>query len=813
MAHPSCFHCGLPADPRFGCDGLIEGSSRPFCCIGCRGVAQAIHQAGLQQFYKLTPETGGLAPPPPAPGDIDSYDNPTVQDELVQREGALCSVNLLVEGIHCAACQWLIEKGLAGLPGMAEVSLNLSNRRLRIRWHESRIRLSTILRRLGELGYAAQPYEPGSREASLKQAQKRLLYRLGFAGFAAMNMMWIAIALYSGAAGGEHRTLLEWVGFTFATPTLLYAGYPFFRGALSGLRSAHLTMDLPIALGATATYAYSTYVSLFSPPGGETYYDTVVNFLFVILIGRYLENSAKHKAVTATDRLLDLQPRTAIVVREGEDQTVAVRAVAPGETVRLPPGSRITVDGTVSEGRSHVDESLLTGESNPVTKQPGDRVFAGTLNQDGGLLVTVTHVLGETELGRMIDLVDNAQSSKMRVQRYTDRIVPWFVAATLALAALALAIWWSAGIERALLVATSVLIVTCPCALGLATPMAVGVAAGAGARDGLLFKSGQALEQLAVADTVVFDKTGTLTVGHPELQRIDSHAAGAEDAALSLAAALERHSEHPLAAALVRFAGTRGYALADHAVSDFEYRPGLGIRGQVSGHEVVVGNSSWLRQSGIEPIEPDDHLLARSGTTAMLCAIDGRQTATFHFADALRSDTPATIAALSAAGLRTAVLSGDRMASVAAIARDLKIATVWGGQSPSEKTERIRELQAGGAKVVMVGDGVNDAAALAVADVGIALASGTAISAGSADVILMHNQLRRLVDAHRLATKSLRVIRQNLAISLAYNGIMVPLAIAGLITPLIAAISMPLSSLAVILNASRLRKRHTSQAG
>ncbi|HEY5790973.1 MAG TPA: heavy metal translocating P-type ATPase metal-binding domain-containing protein, partial [Gammaproteobacteria bacterium] len=505
----SCFHCGLALTEEW--PARVAGSQRSFCCPGCRAVCLAIHEAGLEAFYPRARDAGALAPPPAAEDDFAVYDLDEVQAGCVRWVGSEREAELLVEGIHCAACVWLIERRLERLPGVVGAQVNLAARRLHLRWDPARLALSDLLRALAAIGYVAIPFDAEAAEGRLLREQRARLYRLAFAGFAMMNLLWISIALYSGADQGEHRALLHWAGWALATPTLLYAGWPFLHGALAGLRRGYLTMDLPIAIGAGATWGYSTWAMLYGSAATEVYFDTVVNFLFVILVGRHLEALSRRQALSSTYRLMELQPKVATLVEAGGERSVAVRALRPGQQVRVRPGGQVPVDGRVLDGTTSVDEALLSGESAPRAKGPGDRVYAGTLNLDGSIVLAVEQVLGDTALGRIVRLVETAQASKAPVQRLADRIVPWFVAVTLGLAGLTLAGWlaFGGGGEPALMAAVAVLIVTCPCAFGMATPMAIAVAAGVGARHGVLVKSGAALEALAGAGRVVFDKTGT----------------------------------------------------------------------------------------------------------------------------------------------------------------------------------------------------------------------------------------------------------------------------------------------------------------
>ena len=814
-AQPRCFHCGLPVSDAARETAEVGGAARDFCCTGCKSVCAAIYAARLDGFYRRTPDGEVLGPPPEPPKQLALYDLDEVQEEFVDGLGETREINLLVEGIHCAACVWLIENGLAAMPGVKEARVNLTGRRLRLKWDNGRVKLSRVLGRLAEIGYAAMPFDPDAAEGALRRQNRALLYRMAFAGFAMMNLLWISIALYAGADEGEFRGMFHWIGWAIATPTLLYSGWPFYRGAWTGLRRLNLTMDLPIAIGAAITYLYSLYVTLTGV--GHVYWDTVVNFLFVILVGRFLEAVSKRQAVSSTQRLLDLQPKVATVLRDGEEALMPIRAVRDGDLILVRAGETIPADGVVVQGNSRVDEAMLTGESKPIARRQGDAVCAGTLNGAGVLQVRVSGVLRDSALGRIIRLVEDAQASKSPIQCMADRIVPWFVGVTLTLASLTFIFWMRQDIETALMAATAVLIITCPCAFGLATPMAIAVASGIGARHGILIKNGAVLETLSGIDHFVFDKTGTVTMGKPMVTRLadtrgdwqpDSGAETLEAdrrAVLAPLAALERLSEHPLGRAVTDLAGEVGVGYTRLPVTEVRVAPGQGIAGRVDGRPVLIGSADWLRENGVALGNWSAGAGPIGTGTLVHGAIDGIEVMRLRIEDRLRPDAAEAIRGLRDDGVRVTLLTGDRRAAAERIAEQLGGIEVIAEVLPEDKDRVIAELQRDGHRVAMVGDGVNDAPALVRADVGIAVGSGTDVSIASADIVLMTNELVRVRDAGLLARRTLRAIRQNIGLSIAYNLTMVPLAMAATITPLIAAISMPLSSLAVIGNSARIR--------
>jgi len=811
----SCFHCGLPVDDNNRVEKNIQETSQQFCCHGCSSVCEMIYESGLEGFYQRTPDGQLLAPPPEPPQETKLYDIDEIQSEFVNDQGNIRDIHLIVEGIHCSACVWLIERSLAKLPGIIDVKVNLANKRLLVRWDNTQNKISNIIEHLGNIGYSATPFNPESAEGVIKKQNRALLLRMAFAAFSMMNLLWISIALYSGADQGEFKSLFQWVGFMLATPTLLYSGWPFLKGAWTGLKSLNLGMDVPIAIGASATYSYSVFVTIGHSMGqttiGEVYYDTVVNFIFVILVGRFLEAKSKRHAVAATQRLMDLQPRVANVLRDNETHIVPIRAIKKNETILIKPGEKIPVDGIIISGHSSVDEALLSGEAAPLKKTMGDSLSAGTVNIENTLTVKVTATLRNTSLGKIISLVEEAQASKAPIQCIADQIVPWFVAVTLLLASLTFAYWLNEGIEYALLAATSVLIITCPCAFGLATPMSIAVASGLAARNGLLIKNGAVLEYLSAIHHFVFDKTGTLTEGKMRVKELiisNHNNPESEHSVLEKIAHLESLSEHSIAVAILHYAKKKNIQADSQSVKQFVNKPGLGIKGEINQQVVMVGNIKLLESNNIE-LQTD--LLEQSaereskGISCVHIAIEKTHIGFIAIADQLRADAKLLIAQLRQAGIELTLLSGDKQAVAESIANELGGMNVIAEVLPNEKDKVIQDLQSQGQQVAMIGDGVNDAPALIRADVGIAIGSGTDVSMESADIVLLSNELDKIRLAADLSKRTLRTIRQNITLSIVYNIIMVPLAMMAFITPLFAAIAMPISSLAVIGNASRIR--------
>jgi Cu+-exporting ATPase len=617
---------------------------------------------------------------------------------------------------------------------------------------------------------------------------------------------------------------LNWIQLALATPVVFWCGWPFFQRAWVSLLHGSPNMFTLIALGVGAAYAYSLAatvapglfpLSLRSMGAVATYFDTAAVVTVLVLLGQVLEIRARGRTSGAVRKLLGLAPKTARVIRPGgKEEDVPLAQLRPGDLLRVRPGEKVPVDGTVVEGRSAVDESMISGEPIPVEKEPGARVIGGTVNGTGSLVVRADRVGEDTLLAQIVRLVGEAQRTRAPIERLVDRVARWFVPGVAVVSVGTFAAWYvGVGLAPALVNAVAVLIIACPCALGLATPMAVVVGIGRGAESGVLIRSAEALETLEKADTLVVDKTGTLTEGKPSLAAVEPAEGFTADELLCRAASLERASEHPLAAALVRAAEEKRLALA--AAEDFRSLTGKGVTGRVEGRTVVLGNAALLREHGIDagPLQARLDALRAEGQTVMLAAVDGRLAGLIGVADPVRATTPEAIRLLHADGLRLVMLTGDNRATAEAVARRLGLDEVIAEVLPAEKREEVLRLQGEGRVVAMAGDGVNDAPALAQADVGIAMGTGTDVAIESAGVTLVKGDLRGIARARRLSRATMRNIRQNLFLAFVYNTLSIPVA-AGLLYPLIgltispiwASAAMTLSSLSVVGNALRLRR-------
>ena len=808
----NCYHCGQAIPSAELVLKPIQNQTQSFCCQGCASVCEAIHEAGLENFYQRTPNGELLAPPPVPTADIELYDYDEVQAQFVEKLDEVREITLMSSAIHCAACVWLIEHRLAKISAIQLARVNFTNKQIKIRWDNRQIQLSDIIRQLNEIGYDASPYDSSASEEANRKANRDLLYRLGFAGFAMMNAMWFSIALYTGAADdGEYREYFHWLQFVIATVTLAYSGQPFIKGAIQSLKAKSVGMDFSITLGIFTTYFYSIWVMTHPEHVGEVYFETMIDFMFLLLIGRYFEAISKNKAVDASRRLMDLQPKIARKKGKDDSQVVPIKALVKGDEILIKPGEQVAVDGFIVAGQGMINEAMLSGESKEVNKNIGDSVIAGTLNIDGHLTVRVDKILHETQLGKIVHMVEEAQGSKAPIQRTTDKIMPWFVSVTVALALGSFAYWFlNAGIEMAVITATAVLIITCPCAFGLATPMSIAVASGVSARNGILIKEGAVLENLSDIEHFVFDKTGTLTKGKMALVGEYFVEPTQRASLLKIVGSIESLSEHSLAAAIVgSIAEEFRLSTPDwHHVEQFKGHAGKGVSAVVEKTQYHIGTRAWCETLNIKiPAELVSlaNEKAALGQTAVWMSANCSVQGVLFLEDEVREDAAELIKRLKQKGKQVTLLSGDLTVVANSVAKQLGGMNVIAEVLPEDKNNVIADIQSRGQTVAMVGDGVNDAPALVRADVGIALGSGTDVSVESADIVLMNNQILAVDTAIALSVRTLKTIKQNIASSIAYNIIMVPLAVSGALTPLIAAITMPISSLVVIGNAARIR--------
>ncbi len=713
------------------------------------------------------------------------------------------ALNLMVGNLHCAGCIARIERTLLAEPGVTGARVNLSTRRLALEWLDGAVDPRRLMAEVIALGYPVAPFDPEAVAGISGRADRELLRALAVSGFAAGNVMLLSVAVWAGAfsdMGVATRDLFHWLSGLIALPAIAYSGRPFFRSAARALAARSLNMDVPISLAVLLAAGMSFFEVLSG--GGHVYFDASLTLLFFLLVGRYLDQRARAKARSAAEHLLAMGATAATVINaDGSRRSVPSADVMPGMILFIAPGDRIAADGTIRSGTTEIDTSLVSGESLPKSAAVGDPLFAGTLNLSAPIELTVTAAGGDTLLAEIVRLMETAEHGRARYVALADRVARLYAPAVHILAAAAFIGWLTAGgadWQAALLIAVAVLIITCPCALGLAIPAVQVVASGLLLRRGILLKSADGLERLAQTDTIVFDKTGTLTLGRLEL--IDGVSASPEARAQALA--LARQSRHPLARALTRALSASTTAAI---VDDIKEVPGFGLEGVIAGGKVRLGNRAWC---ALDPANPkyDGDSDRMDGPELWLSGTDSVPQH-FVFSDSIRPDAATTIATLKALGYRIELLSGDREPVVASVAQTMGIDLWRAGMQPADKVARLSELAHGGHKVAMVGDGLNDAPALAVGFVSLSPASAADVSQTAADVIFQGDSLAPVAAAFTLARSANQVIRQNLALAFLYNLVAVPLAIAGVVTPLIAAIAMSASSLAVTINALSLRLR------
>jgi P-type Cu2+ transporter len=792
-----CFHCGLPVPDGAHYPIQFEGETKQACCRGCQAVAQTIIDSGQGAYY--THRTALPATPREAEAELAQlglYDLPEIQESFVRVETEnVREAALILENIVCAACIWLNERHIAGLQGVLSVEINYATRRARVRWDNSRIQLSAILKAVSDIGYIAHPFDPGRSDDIYKRERNTAIKRLAIAGLGMMQVMMYALPTYTATDMSiDIRLLMQWASLVLTIPVVLYSAWPFFIGAWRDLRRRTPGMDVPVALGVGTAFVASVYNTFAGH--GEVYYDSVTMFVFLLLTGRFLEMNARRRAGAAVEELVKLIPAATTRLPQWparDEEQVPVARLAVGDHVLVRPGETLPADGVVVEGYSAVNEAMLTGESLPVSKAMHSRVVGGSLNQASPLVVRVDKLGADTRLASIVRLLDRAQSEKPRIGRLADRAAAWFVGLLLVITVAVGLAWYFVDPSKALWIMVSVLVVTCPCALGLATPAALTTATGRLTRLGLLTTRGHALETLARATDLVFDKTGTLTHGQLSLRRVVPLGGRSAEEVSALAAALEAGSEHPIARVL------REAASSPLNASQIRNTPGGGVAGTIDGREYRLGSPRFATRTGSPPA-PD----SSGGESWVALADQSGLLAWFALADTLRPDAAASLVALQQQGLRLHLVSGDAEATVRRIAQQLGISEWRAGALPEDKLAYVKALQAQGRIVAMVGDGINDAPVLAGAQVSIAMGEGADVAQAAADMVMLGGRLATLADGVALARKTQQIIRQNLAWALGYNLIAIPAAALGHVTPWIAGIGMSASSLLVVLNALRL---------
>jgi Cu2+-exporting ATPase len=793
LAPQACFHCGLAVAAGARWSATVDGAERAMCCPGCAAVAASIVASGFADYYSsrsafaAPAQQDALAPP-----ELALYD-----DDGGGAGEALYSV----EGIACAACVWLIERRLRSMPGVRGADVNLAAGRLKVIWSPGQCRPSVILGALREIGYAAYPFDPLRHGEQLERERKKLFRQLFIAGLSMMQVMMYALPVYlagDGTMDADMTALMQWSSLLLTLPAVGYSAQPFWRGAWRGLKQGMPGMDLPVALGIAAAFGGSLAALLRGR--GDVWFDSITMFIFLLLGSRYLELSARRGAARALEGLRHALPAAAARMdgypASRRTDLVAAARLRAGDLILVRPGEAIAADGVVVEGATEVDLALLTGESRAQPRGVGDELPGGAVNAGQPIVLRVTRAVQDSTLALLVKLVERAGHGKPQIALWADKVAAWFVAALLLLAVAVFVAWHWVDPARAWQVAIAVLVVSCPCALSLATPTALAAATSRLVRRGVLVVQPHVLETLHRASHVIFDKTGTLTQGRPVLRHVRTLASMSRADCLAIAAALEESSTHPLGAAL------RAAAASGRQARDVRQLAGQGIEGEVDGVRYRLGSGPFAAAAGASALDAGD-----GETSLVYLSAPGTLLACFELADALRDDAQAVVRQFQQRGMEVILLSGDAPAVCERVAGALGIGRVLGAQMPEQKLAFVQALQAGGAVVAMVGDGINDAAVLRAADVSFAMGGGSDLARMHADCVLLSNRLQSLGECARTAARTLAVIRQNLAWATLYNLCAIPAAACGLLNPWMSGVGMSLSSAVVVINALRLRAK------
>ncbi|WP_017219960.1 heavy metal translocating P-type ATPase [Moritella dasanensis] len=792
----NCYHCGesvLAADQnKFKV--YIAPEEREMCCPGCQSVAEMIVGSGLSSYYEhrtdLSPTAKQLVPDELL--RLEIYDDNEIQDEFVYQDGEIKEITLTVEGLSCAACAWLIERSFRNTKGIHFINVNATSNRIAIKWIDEQIKLSDILKRISNLGYSASPFQADQHELMYNKQLKSYFRRLGLAGLATMQVMMFAVALYStwfGDMEEMYRQLFRWVSLIVATPVLLYSAQPFYSNALRNLRTRTLGMDVPVSIALLGAYTASAYATMTGT--GEVYFESVSMFTFFLLFGRYLELRARKKTSELSANMAKLVPNMALRVNSDKsEQLIPTKQLKINDYVIVKSGEVIPCDGMIINGKTSVDESMLTGEFLPIVKAVDSDVYTGSLNVEQTITVCVSKTHKHNLISEIIRLQNTAQSSKPHIAVLADQISRYFVLALLIISAGTYLFWLAYEPEKAFWITLSVLVATCPCALSLATPTALTCATSFLSQRGILIRKEHVLESLTKIDEVAFDKTGTLTKGAFTLTKIKSDSDLSEDELLRVATSLEQHSTHPIASAFKSEQQRMQFDTTENHI-------GLGISALVGDDRYKIGSAKFTQQESF----------ASDGKEIVVYLTkNNKLIARFYIQDEMRDNVATTLDYIAKSGLTVTLLTGDSENNTNKVTEGLAISNKRTSQSPESKLAYINEQQANNKMVLMVGDGVNDAPVLSAATVSVAMGEGSDLAKNSADVVLLSTDFIAMKYMLATATKTYKIIKQNLMWALGYNSLILPLAISGSVPPYIAVIGMSLSSLLVIGNSLRLLK-------
>jgi len=794
-----CTHCQLEFDENV----MITEEKHPdvyFCCNGCQGVYHLLKDDGLDSFYEKMGNST-IAPPLESDDNAGNFDLESFKQRYIKNTpDGFSKVDLVIEGIHCAACVWLNEKVLDSMDGILEANINFTNNKAKIIWDEDTIKLSEIIEKIRSIGYNAYPYEQSSADVKASSAQRDYFLRMSVAVFGSMNVMMIGVAKYAGYFSGikpENLHLVHMAEFLFATIVLFYSGWIFFRGAYYGLKNKIINMDLLVSGGALITYIYS--LTILFGANGHSYFDSVTMIITFVLVGKYLEVLGKKSAVDAMDKIKSQVPLEATIVEDGIKRVVSLDEIVVGDIIEVKNGEKASVDGKSIVKEAIYDESSLSGESLPVEKQEGDMIYSGTLNSGMVMRYRATKNYANSTLSTMVNLLEDSLASKPKIEELTNELSKYF-SLTIILLSIATYIGWylySGDLEKALIITIAVIVIACPCALALATPIASLIGISWATERGLLFKEAKFIETFAKATTVVVDKTGTITEGNLTVKK-QSKELDTKD--LALLYAMVDSSTHPVSRAIKKYLEQEHKSIETVELENIEQLGGRGLKAKYKGKTVLGGNSKLLDEHYIE-------LDVKSDYTVYHFVIDVRVVVSFELEDTVKQDAKEMINYFQKIGIKVIMATGDHEKVAKKVADEVGIKTLYFGMSPLEKAELLSSLKEQGKIVVMVGDGINDALALSKADVAIAMGSGADVALAMSDVVVLNDSLKGIKDSFIISRRTYTFIKQNLLISLIYNIITIPLAMAGFVIPLVAALSMSLSSLLVVGNSMRIKTK------
>ncbi len=794
MADIACTHCNLT----FSEDVMIKDDTHYFCCKGCQGVYHLLNDEGLGTFYDKLGDTT-LQPASPQNSDLEKFDLEGFRNKYIKKDkDGLHEIHLIIEGIHCSACVWLNEKVLHKLDGILEATINYSNNKAKIVWDPNVLKLSQIIETIRSIGYNAYPYDPALQEERATATRKSYYTRILVAVFGAMNIMWLAVAHYAGYFSGiqqSFKDILNVAEFILATPVLFYSGWIFFRGAYYGYKNSIVNMDTLVASGALSAYIYSIYAMVTQQ--GEVYFDSVVMIITFVLVGKYLEVLSKKSAVDTLDSIMGSTPTEVTTVKEGIKSLVSVENIIVGDKIELKPGEKVVIDGLVISGEGSFDESSLTGENEPIYKKKGDEILSGSLCLDSVVHYEASSDASSSLLTSIVSLLEESITKKPRLEQLANTISGYFSTTILLIALLTFIGWYfiEGNFEQALIVSISVIVIACPCALGLATPMATLVGISIAAKRNILFKEATFLETMAKSTILALDKTGTITEGKPSV--VKAKLFEGFDPALLLA--LVNTSNHPISKGIKKYLDEKYNVLSNLQLDSIKSIEAQGIEAHYKNQKLLGGNAVLLQTSGIVI---DTH----SQNALFAFAIDNLLVAHFELTDTIREGAADAIKNIQDLGIDVVMLTGDHEQSAKKVATEVGIKNVYAKLLPQDKASFIDTYHKKGHTLVMVGDGINDAIALASSDIAIAMGSGADIAINVSDVVLLDEKPEKIYEAFKLSRRTFQAIKENLGFSLLYNVVAVPLAVLGFVNPLVAALSMSLSSLIVVGNSMRIKQ-------